>query len=128
MGERITGYTLLVIGFSVMIASLYLVFNVFSGASEPYALFDLHEISIDATLLIPAESLNPDVDHNIVLMDKDSLNHVANTIFYLIFMGFAASIGFKIASIGTMLVRTIQVNLKEAKEKKPQSNAVTTKK
>lgn len=119
MGERMTGYTLLVIGFSIMIASLYLVFNVFSGASEPYKLMNLNEISINATMFIPAESLNPDADHNIVLVDKESLNHIVNIIFYLIFMGFAASIGFKIASIGTMLIRTIEVNLKEAKDKKP---------
>lgn len=119
MGEKITGYTILVIGFSVMIASLYLVFNVFSGASQPYNLLDLKEVSIDASMFIPAESLNPDVDHNIILVEKESLNHIANTIFYLIFMGFAASIGFKIASIGTMLIRTIEVKLKENKEKNP---------
>ena len=86
MGEKTTGYTLLVIGFSIIIASLYLVFNVFSGASEPYKLLNLNEISIDASIFIPAESLNPDVDHNIVLVDKESLNHIVNTIFYLIFI------------------------------------------
>lgn len=121
MGEKVTGYTLLVIGFSIMIASLYLVFNVFSGASQPYKLIDLNDISINATMFIPAENLNPDVDHNIVLIDKDPLNHIVNTIFYLIFMGFAASIGFKIASIGTMLIRTIEVKLKETKDKKTPS-------
>jgi len=121
VNEKILGYLLLAIGLVVIIYAGYSVSSVFSGKTKPFNLFNLEGISIDLKGFIgggtPTESgqqlENDDGTQKSEIISSELVNEPLNVTFYLLFMGFVASIGFKVASLGVMLVRPIKVKMKE---------------
>ena len=113
--NKIVGYLLLVIGLSIIVYSAVNVFNVFMGKTQPYDLFSFSSIGLDLSNMtgqtLP-QGANPKQD----IIDKDLLNQPINLIAHLMLMGFLSTVGFKIAQIGTMLVREIKVKVIGAKE------------
>lgn len=117
MSEKILGYVLIVAGIVVIIGSAFNVYSVFTGKSEPIAPFNLSGISLDFGAMAPAEqqaaldasgaSLKTEI------VKPDVLNQPLNYVAHLLLMGFLGSAGFKLASLGVMLVRPIKVKLKE---------------
>jgi hypothetical protein len=121
MAEKILGYGLIAVGIILILAAAFSVFAVFTGSTQPVNLFKFSGISLDlgSSLLggLPAEmtkgikvSSSPTE-----ILPAEMINTSANIFAHLMFMGFIAGIGQKLASIGTQLVRPIVVKLNEQK-------------
>lgn len=122
MSEKIVGYILLVFGIFLIVIALFRVYQVFTGQSKAYSLFNLPGISLDLSqvmgLDLPPEqkkSLDPK-NFKTDLVSPEVLNQPLNLFFHILFMGFIANIGFKISSLGVQLLRPIKVNLRESSQ------------
>lgn len=122
MSEKILGYILLALGIMIIIYSAISVYMVFTKQSRPVELFDLPAVSLNANQLLsgalPPEAqglLQQSSGTKAELVSAELLNETSNIFAHLMLMGFLASIGAKLASLGTQLVRPIVVHLK-AKE------------
>lgn len=121
MSERITGYSLIALGIVIIFFSLVFAWQVFSGKSQAPQIFNFEGIGFDLTQLMggnlppqQAALLKQQLGENKAeVISPDLLNKPLNLTAYLLFMGFVASVGAKIAGIGTQLVRPIKVDLKE---------------
>ena len=111
MSEKIVGYTLLCCGIAIILVSAFNVYFVFTGQAQPVHLFNFPAISLDMSkslgVVLPASKPTE-------LVPADMLNQTSNVFAHLFLMGFIASIGEKLASLGVQLVRPIVVKLKEA--------------
>jgi hypothetical protein len=110
IAEKIIGYTLLVIGLVIIAYAALDAINVFTGKSVPFNLFTFQSISIDLGKLTN-QSLPPGTDLKQDLFEADLLNKPMNLTAHLLLMGFVASVGFKVATLGIMLARPIKVHL-----------------
>ena len=120
MSEKIVGYGLLVLGLLIICLSIFSVFAVFTGMFEPAQLFNLEGVSVsfDVGKMI-GSSLPPEFSSQLPQQEAqkvepisaDLLNGSLNLFFHLFLMGFVMGGGYKIALIGTQLVRTITVKL-----------------
>lgn len=108
--NKIVGYTLLAFGLIIILFSGFKVYRVFTGAENPYQIFSLAGISVD---LGKAIGQTGDAKLTQELLNSDALNKPLNYAFYIMLMGFVSSIGFKIASLGVQLARTLKVSVKE---------------
>lgn len=140
MDTKISGYTLLVIGIALIAWSVLSVYQVFTGKASAYKLFAFDGIGLDLSALVgtqqvntsglpdnfelPARYLETGEAPKTELVPSNLLNDTTNVIFHLMLMGFVASGGFKIASIGTMLVRPVKVTLREDSSSPPVPKAV----
>lgn len=124
---KIFGFFLLFAGIVLIIYAALSTYLVFSKKASPINLFSFNGISMDPSQFIPQASINPEIaqllgkEQNIGQLKKtevippEIINDTANIFAHLMLMGFLATIGFKLASLGAMLVRPIVVHLK-AKE------------
>jgi hypothetical protein len=136
MAEKAVGYVLLLAGIATIIFAALSVYFVFTKRQEPIQLFNFRGISINADQLngsvqdIDTGSLPPEqaaiVEQilkpqkkseptKIEIMPADILNDTSNVFAHIIFMGFIASLGYKVANLGTNLLRPVVVKLKEDK-------------
>jgi hypothetical protein len=111
--EKVIGYMLLATGVATIIFTLFSVYRVFTNQTPPVQLFDFSSINIDLgrALNLPVA---PDQDLSQELVESDMINHPMNIFAHLLLMGFVSTIGFKLASLGVMLLRPIKVHLKES--------------
>lgn len=132
---KISGYTLLVVGIALILWSVFSVYQVFTGKTRAYNLFNFDAIGLDLASLVPvpeidtsqlpdgvelpARYVSPQTDQKTEIVSSSLLNDTTNIIFHLMLMGFVAGGGYKLASLGTMLVRPVKVNLKEAGSSPP---------
>ena len=108
--EKILGYTLLIIGLLIIAYSAINVINVFQGKTEPINLFSFDSISIDLGGLTDLPNTK-DTNLKQELVQADLLNKPINIATHLFLMSFIVTIGFKVAQLGTMLVRPVKVRL-----------------
>ena len=114
VSNKIIGYLLLIAGLFLIAYSALNVYDVFKGKISPFPLFKFEAIALDFSKFV--EGAPPNANLKQELVASELLNQPMNVTAHLLLMGFVASIGFKIASLGVMLVRTIKVNLKEEKQ------------
>lgn len=132
MANKIIGYTLLGLGLIIIFASAFSVYQVFTRQAEPVKLFNFPGISFDPAKFMPNSanlSLPPEVSQYLKqgqieekttagkteLVPADMINSSSNIFAHLFLMGFLATVGYRLASLGIKLVRPIVVHLK-AKE------------
>lgn len=115
--EKIIGYLLLTIGILIILYSGFNVYQVFTNKARPINLFAFQGVSLDFGKLV--EEVPQEADLKQELVAPDVLNQPLNYVAQLLFMGFMATVGYKIASIGAMLVRPIKVKLKEDTKSTP---------
>lgn len=128
MSEKAVGYSLLVVGILVILISALSVILVFTGNQKPVQIFNFESIGLDASSFLGGD-LPPEQraiveqagSKKVDLIDAAILNDTSNLFAHLFLMGFVSTVGFKLASLGTMLVRPVVVKLKEATP--PKSNA-----
>lgn len=123
------GYLLLTIGIVTIVFSAIDVYQVFTKQKAPIQLFNFQGVSIDPSAYAPQievpagmESFvqqQPKGNQKVELLPADLINLSSNLFAHIMLMGFIASIGSKLASLGTQLVRPIVVKLREAH---PQQN------
>lgn len=111
MSEKISGYTLLISGIAIILFCAFNVVFVFTGRAQPIQIFNFPALSLDLgqSLGLPGGAATKPMD----LVPGDMLNQTSNLFAHLFLMGFLASIGEKLASLGVQLVRPIVVKSKE---------------
>ncbi len=122
MAERLVGYLLLILGLLIIGFAALSVYNVFNGTWESVDVFSFTGISINTADLVGQDltasqraQLNSQMG-SMEVISQDLLNDPLNLAAHLFLMGFVVSVGFRIASLGTQLVRPIKVNLREFNE------------
>lgn len=119
MTEKVLGYILLGAGVFTLLFAAFNIYQVFTKQIRPVQVFNLKGISLD-TSKIMENSLPPEFA-GLMQSNKPSsqeiipaqmLNDSSNLFAHLLFMGFIASIGVKLATIGTQLIRPIVVKLR----------------
>jgi hypothetical protein len=105
--EKIVGYILLAIGIVMIFLSVYLMVQVFTGASRPPNLFNFSDIR----LTMPGET------ESSLLISGEELNKLVAMVFWYLLMFFIVYAGGKIASLGVSLIREVKVEVKEPVEK-----------
>jgi hypothetical protein len=116
MTEKILGYVLIVVGIIAILYSSLSVYDVFTKKSKPATLFSFSGISMDPAQFL-GNNLPPGVTipkgAAIEIMTPEMINDSSNIFAHVVLMGFLAGAGLKLATIGTQLVRTIEVKLKQ---------------
>ncbi|MBI2034499.1 MAG: hypothetical protein HYT11_02080 [Candidatus Levybacteria bacterium] len=124
MSERVTGYILLGIGICIMLFALGNIYLLFTSKIQPIHLFDTKGISLDINSLMPQLPEGVKLEkksQGAELISSETINQTLNLSAHFFLMSFVMTFGYKLASLGVMLVRPVVVKLKEAKEPpKPQ--------
>jgi hypothetical protein len=110
MPVKAIGYAYIVVGTAAIIIAGVSVYLAFTNQWKPYDLFTFEGVSLDFAKFAEEAPANADLTQEIVSPDK--LNKPLNLMAHLILMGFIAGLGFKIATIGTYMVREIQVKVR----------------
>ncbi len=127
MTEKVTGYTLVLIGIVIILFSGFSVYQVFTAKEKPVQLFHFPGISINmANLMGNGDGLSAEQAAAFEkqkaqvkpqeIISSELLNDSSNIGAHMLLMGFIASIGYKIASLGIQFVRPIVVKMKETRE------------
>lgn len=116
MSEKMTGYALLAGGILLIAFAAFSVYSVFTARATPVELFKFDGVSLPVSALMGgSESPLPVSDEEIEIFPSEVLNQTTNTFAHLFLMGFLASIGFKVASLGTSLLKPVIVKVGEKK-------------
>ena len=110
--EKIVGYILIFIGVLTIFLSTLSVYNVFTGNSAPASLISQSDKPLNLSLGLPNDSGGVT---SVPLSGNNPLSSITqevNLIVHLVLMSFIASAGYKLALIGTRLVRPIVVKAK----------------
>jgi len=119
MSERITGYLLLISGILIMIFAFFQIILVFTGKAQPIPIFS--QKTIDSQSILPdTSSLLNSLQQGggnlqlpkVQLIDPETIDSFLNMLFYYLIMQFLLSFGYKISTLGTQMLRPIQVHLK----------------
>lgn len=121
--EKIIGYLLLALGLGTIVYSVFNVVGVFTGKNQPYQLFSFSSIGFDFSGLMAGQPIAQSAETELKqdLFESDLINKPANITAHVVLMGFIASAGLKIGQIGTMLIRTIKVKLREERNPAPKT-------
>ena len=124
MNERITGYILLSVGLLVMFGALIQVLLVFTGRTAPLPVFSMEAPKLSLSSLMPqlptgSLPLPAGTDQSLELIPTADFNKTINMSVTLFLMGFVLSFGFKIASLGVMMLRPVVVKLNGKSEIPP---------
>ncbi len=136
MTEKTTGYILLVIGIIIMIFATIQIILVFTGKANPIDLFQYEKSSTPTsaadldlnTLLMQMQSVSAGSSNSLPslpFLDPEVINKSLNLLVYYLIMQFLLGLGYKFASLGTQLVRPINVVLKNRQLE--QDESTTTK-
>lgn len=115
MNERVTGYILLIAGLIIMFGALIQVLLVFTGRIQPISTFSIEspKLSLSAFMpQLPTGSLPLPAgtgDQSLELLPTADFNKMINMSVTIFLMGFVLSFGFKIASLGVMMLRPVVV-------------------
>lgn len=115
MTEGQTGYALLITGFVIMIFCLVYILLVFTGQRDPFQVVSIPAPKIDFSSLMGGPGL---AGMNLgktelEVIPTSEFNKIINMGISLLLSGFVMSFGFKIASLGVMLIRPIKINAKQ---------------
>ncbi len=122
LSEKVTGYLMLVVGLLVIFAAVFSVYQVFTKQAMPINLFSFPGISIDLSKVVASQlpqdvSLPQGTQMQQEVIPSKMINDSANIAAHLFFMGFVASAGYKVASLGVEMLRPIQVKVRETTDK-----------
>ncbi|OGG01937.1 hypothetical protein A2Z33_01725 [Candidatus Gottesmanbacteria bacterium RBG_16_52_11] len=114
MTTKSVGWILVGIGVLTMVFAAVNVVLVFAHRADPVGFFSFSGIGIDTGQLMPVPALGqpetPGV--NLEIVPPGMINQTANIFAHMLLMGFIVNIGYKLASLGTQLTRTIEVKLR----------------
>lgn len=107
------GYVLLVLGLVIIGFATFSVLSVFGGNQQPTALFNFPGISLPTSSFVADSGQSGVEAPDIELISGAVLNSIVNTAAHLFLMGFIVTVGTKVASLGTYMLRPIVINTKE---------------
>ncbi|MDP3941893.1 MAG: hypothetical protein Q8Q49_06320 [bacterium] len=117
MNEKVVGYVLLLSGIIVMFGALIEVLLVFTGKTDPLPVIAIQapKLSLDAFIpKLPSNALSgslPSSNQSLELIPTKEFNKIINMSVTLFLMGFLLSFGYKIASLGVMMLRPISIKV-----------------
>lgn len=117
MSDKLLGYSLLVGGIAIMVFSVVQVLLVFTHTIKPISAFQSAKSQVDTSALLQ-NALNPSGNLSfqmpkLDLIPQDTLNESLNLATHFFLMSFVLGFGYKISSLGVMMLRPITVKLKE---------------
>jgi len=115
--NKIIGYVLLLFGLAMIFYPVFNMYQVFKGKALPYHLFSFKPIAMDLSKFVEGAPQNANLTQELV--SSDLLNKPLDLVAHVVLMGFIVAAGFRVASLGVMMVRTIKVKLKEGAPNKP---------
>lgn len=107
MSEKVTGYTLLIIGLIVIVFAAVSAYQVFTGTVQPLPVINASGIALDMASLAPGQK------GSMELFSAKDLNLVSNLTVHYLLMTFLVTVGSKIAGLGIQLLRTIEVKVNQ---------------
>ena len=119
ISDRIIGYILFIAGILLILYSAFNVYKVFTKGFEPVRLFEFQGIGLDAGSLIGSD-LSPEQkallnqsgsQTKLEIVPASLINQTSNVLAHLLLMGFVASVGYKIANLGILMLRPVFVKL-----------------
>jgi len=117
MQGKVTGYILLAIGILVIAIAGFSVYQVVTKQAQPIQVFNFPGVSLDASSMLPSDSgelsLPAGALPKMEILTPEMINLTSNLFLHIFVMGFMVNIGYKISSLGVMLIRPIEVKLKE---------------
>jgi hypothetical protein len=115
---KIIGYTLLSVGVAAIILSTVNIYLVFTHKAKPVQFFSSSNSTFDLNALI--NSLSPNVGNSAVkkisttsMLNQSAINDGLNLTLHIVLIGIIAGAGSKLASLGVLLLRNIEVKLLE---------------
>lgn len=113
MTEKQTGNTLLIGGIIVMILAVGIIILLFTGRINPIPLLNIPAPTLNTGSLVPnVPGLPKAQGQDIVIIPTKDFNHMLNLGIQFLFMTFIMSFGFKLADLGTKLLRPIKIQEK----------------
>ena len=110
MSEKIVGYILLFAGIIIILFSGYSVYGVFSKNIKPVQFFTIGDVPIEIPIV--GQNVDKEINGGGINLPTEVIQDPLNSFAHLALMMFIGGVGFKIASLGTMLVRPVVVKLK----------------
>lgn len=122
MANKLLGYALVVLGIGIILFTVLDGYLTLTKQKNYVQFFNFDGISLDMSATL-ANSLPPEIGQLLQqagpmkqeIIPAEMVNGPTNIFVYLLFLGFFAMCGARIASIGTTLIRPVVVNLKEDK-------------
>lgn len=122
MTSKILGYLLIILGIGIILATVLDGYLTLTKHKDYIHFFNFQGISLDMGAAL-SNSLPPEIGQLLQqagplkqeIIPAEMVNGPTNIFIYLLFLGFFAMCGARIASIGTTLTRPVIVNLKEEK-------------
>lgn len=115
MVEKIIGYFLIFTGVLVIVLCSFNAISVLTKKSKPISFVD----SQFTSSIAPTNDLKNPVSLNQMLnLDSEALTNIVNIGIHFLLLGFILKAGYHLASLGTMLVRPIVVDIHTIKDKK----------
>lgn len=122
MTEKVIGYILLALGIVIIALVAFNVVGVFTGSKEPNSIIK-NEGSISMDFSVPGGEGLPVTSVPVEIKNYSQIINIANLVLFVVFSGFFASIGYKIAMVGANLVRPVVVKTRsDVLKDKPQEN------
>jgi hypothetical protein len=125
MSEKTTGYILLIAGIIIMIFATIQIVFVLTGKATPIKIFQTNERTDENTNTLDVSQFisqlqnkssdsqfNSNTAPTIQLFNPIVLNKLLNLTIYYLIMQFLLGFGFKLSSLGTQLLRPLQVQIK----------------
>jgi len=112
MSEKIVGWLLMLLGLFIILGVGYNAYSTFTGNSPHITPFLFNDILISPAQLFQGDTSQLNAEP-IPLVEAEMINKPLNLTAHIFLLGFLASLGSRIAIIGTQLVRTINVDLKQ---------------
>jgi len=127
MSERAMGYLLLGIGLIVMTCSVAYIWLVFTGRMQPVAVIQAKSLTLDYAQILGDMPGNKSVSSpkgGMELFSGEEMSRTINLSLTFFLMSFVMLFGFRISSLGVMLMRPIVVKLKDKTETPAQTSSV----
>lgn len=117
MSEKIIGYLLIATGVIIIIVSGLSATRAVKTQKIPVTFFSEQTInSFSGKSVTPKETMPINIQEMLGI-SPTMIGTILNITVYLVILGFFVKLGFHLASLGTMLVRPIVVDLKTQKDK-----------
>jgi len=108
MTEKIVGYLLVFVGVLTIVASSFNAFNILTKKTNPIN-FVTNEV---VNSFVGEQNIQNSASLNQILnFDNETITFITNLGIHIILLSFILKAGFHLASLGTMLVRPIVVDL-----------------
>jgi hypothetical protein len=121
MTEKVIGYIFLTVGIIIIAVVAFNAIGVFTGSNKPNSIIR-NEGNITMDFSVPGTGGLPTASVPVEIKNYSQIIDIANLVLFVVFSGFFASIGYKIAMVGANLVRPVVVKTRSDALKSPPQN------